>query len=79
MLRGMTTKKDTPDRMDVRVPEALKERLEARATQENRSRNAQAAHYIELGLQGLSPSEMARRMDAIESKLDELLRRLDRK
>lgn len=75
----MTTKKDAPNRMDVRVPEELKKRLQERADQENRSGNAQASYYIELGLLGLSPAEVAKKLESIELKLDEVLRRLDKK
>lgn len=78
-LPSMSEKSEAPERMDVRVPEELRARLEATARRENRSRNAQAMHYIEMGLNGPNIAELAKRIDSIESKLDEVLRRLDKK
>ncbi|HWK70003.1 MAG TPA: hypothetical protein VNS29_04095 [Burkholderiaceae bacterium] len=67
------------EKADVWLRVEVKRRLEEIAARENRSVNKQAVHYIEQGLAGLSPEQMAQRIDSIESKLDEVLRRLAEK
>ncbi|WP_237173010.1 Arc family DNA-binding protein [Paracandidimonas lactea] len=70
-------KKEAPEKLDVRLPGDLRDRLKERAKRENRSSNAQAVHYIEAGLNGMDAEELARRIASMDAKLDELLRRLD--
>ena len=77
-IRGMTMKKKAPIRADIRVAEEIKERLEARALREKRSRNAQASYYIEMGLDGLDAREMAQEIAEMNAKLDAILRHLEK-
>lgn len=75
----MSNVKKAPFRADIRIPEAIKDRLEERAVLENRSRNAQAAYYLEMGLDGLDARRMAQEIAAIHTKLDAILRHLEKK
>lgn len=87
ILRGMKKEKVAADptpkgakleKVEVWMPVEMKRQLEAVSIKENRSTNKQAVHFIQLGVEGTNLSALARKVDAMEAMLAELLRRSER-
>lgn len=70
-------KQPIPEKLDLRLPTELRTRLDDRAQQESRSRNAQAAYYIKCGLDGYDLREMTESIRRIERGMEEMRRALE--
>lgn len=75
MGRPRTTR--TSDQVTIRLPDGLRDRVNKLAKRNGRSANAEIVAFIEHGMK--APAEAEERMVRIESKLDDLLSRLDAK
>lgn len=62
------------DKVDLRLPDGLRDRVAAQADKDRRSTNSQIVHYIEMGLSGLDAISIAQailRLDAAVAQIEQ--------
>lgn len=69
------SKKPVLEKLDVRMPAEVMEKLRMRARQESRSANQQAVFYLRRGLEDWD--DIRRQLDRIEGMLAQVMERLD--
>lgn len=60
------------DKVDLRLPEGMRERLQACADRDGRSMNQQIVHYVEAGMEGLDGRALAQAVMEIREMLARL-------